>query len=199
MQRSFGQEPQVVFLMPLLEGLDGVKKMSKSYDNYIGIEEPPKEQFGKVMSIPDDLILRYYKLCLGYDEEFLRRVERRVESGENPMEIKLDLAEEIVRLYHSEAKVKKAREEFLKVFSRNEEPEDIGEFHVKKGEKIWIVELLYKAGLVNSMGDARRLIKQGALKIHGEKVSDYTLNISFEKETFLRLGRRRFLKVIPTK
>jgi len=185
--------------MPLLEGLDGVKKMSKSYDNYIGIEEPPKEQFGKVMSIPDDLILRYYKLCLGYDEESLRRVERRVESGENPMEIKLDLAEEIVRLYHSEAKAKKAGEEFLKVFSKNEEPEDIGEFYVKKGEKIWIVELLYKAGLVNSMGDARRLIKQGALKIHGEKVSDYTLNISFEKETFLRLGRRRFLKVIPTK
>ena len=197
LQRSFGQEPQVVFLMPLLEGLDGVHKMSKSYNNYIGIEEPAKEQFGKVMSIPDELILRYFELCADYDEESLGEVKEKLESGENPMELKFDLAESIVRLYHSDEDAKRERAEFIRVFSREEVPQDIDEYYVKKDEKIWIVELLDSAGLVKSRGEARRLIGQGALKIDGEKVTDFNLNISFSAEAIIRLGKKRFLKLVP--
>lgn len=197
LQKSFGQEPQVVFLMPLLEGLDGKRKMSKSYNNYIGIEEPPREQFGKVMSIPDELILRYFHLCLNYQGEELEEVKQRLEGGENPMELKLDLAEGIVRLYYSEEEAKKTREEFIKVFSKEETPEDIEIFEVKKGEKVWIVELLDRAGLVDSRGEARRMIQQGALEIDGEKVTDFTKNISFDDEAIIRLGKKRFLKLVP--
>lgn len=197
MQRSFDQEPQVVYLMPLLEGTDGVKKMSKSYGNYVGIEEPPGEQFGKLMSIPDDLILKYYELCLMYDDESLEEIKNRLESGENPMDIKMDMAEEIVKLYHADKEAKKARKEFIRVFSREETPQDIEEFRIKKGEKIWIVELLDESGLVDSRGEARRLIKQGALKINGDKITDFTLNLSFDEERTLKLGKKRFLKVVP--
>lgn len=197
LQKSFGQEPQVVFLMPLLEGLDGKRKMSKSYNNYIGIEEPPREQFGKVMSIPDELILRYFHLCLNYQGEELEEVKQRLEGGENPMKLKLDLAEGIVRLYYSEEEAKKTREEFIKVFSKEETPEDIEIFEVKKGEKVWIVELLDRAGLVDSRGEARRMIQQGALEIDGEKVTDFTKNISFDDEAIIRLGKKRFLKLVP--
>lgn len=197
LQKSFGQEPQVVFLMPLLEGLDGKRKMSKSYNNYIGIEEPPREQFGKVMSIPDELILRYFHLCLNYQGEELEEVKQRLEGGENPMKLKLDLAEGIVRLYYSEEEAKKTREEFIKVFSKEETPEDIEIFEVKKGEEVWIVELLDRAGLVDSRGEARRMIKQGALEIDGEKVTDFTKNISFDDEAIIRLGKKRFLKLVP--
>lgn len=197
LQKSFGQEPQVVFLMPLLEGLDGKRKMSKSYNNYIGIEEPPREQFGKVMSIPDELILRYFHLCLNYQGEELEEVKQQLEGGENPMELKLDLAEGIVRLYYSEEEAKKTREEFIKVFSKEETPEDIEIFEVKKGEKVWIVELLDRAGLVDSRGEARRMIQQGALEIDGEKVTDFTKNISFDDEAIIRLGKKRFLKLVP--
>ncbi len=197
LQRSFGQEPQVVILMPLLEGLDGVRKMSKSYNNYIGIEESAKQQFGKVMSIPDKLILRYYALCLDYDEESLGELKKRLKRGENPMDLKLDLAEGIVRLYNSKEDAKRERTEFIRVFSREEVPQDIDEFYVKKEEDIWIVELLDKAGLVSSRGEARRLIEQGALRIDGERISDSTLNVSFDDETIIKLGKRRFLKLIP--
>jgi tyrosyl-tRNA synthetase len=197
LQRSFGQQPQVVFLMPLLEGLDGINKMSKSYNNYIGIEEPPGEQFGKVMSISDDLILRYYELCLSYNKVSLDELKKRLESGENPMNLKLDLAEGIVNLYHSDKDAKNARKEFIGVFSREEIPLDVEEFYVNRNEGIWIVELLDNAGLVNSRGEARRLIEQGALKIDGEKITDFTLNLSFETKSIIKLGKKRFLWVIP--
>jgi tyrosyl-tRNA synthetase len=197
LQRSFGQQPQVVFLMPLLEGLDGINKMSKSYNNYIGIEEPPGEQFGKVMSISDDLILRYYELCLSYNKVSLDELKKRLESGENPMNLKLDLAEGIVNRYHSDKDAKNARKEFIRVFSREEIPLDVEEFYVNRNEGIWIVELLDNAGLVNSRGEARRLIEQGALKIDGEKITDFTLNLSFETKSIIKLGKKRFLRVIP--
>lgn len=197
MQKNFGQPPQVVMLMPILEGLDGTRKMSKSYGNYVGIAEPPKEQFGKLMSIPDELISRYFKLCLSYDEEALANIKKRMKEGENPRDIKMELAEEVVSIYHNEKAAKKSKNEFIRVFSKNKEPEDIKELEIKKGEEIWVVELLDKAGFVKSRGEARRLIKGGALKIDGEKVTDFTLNISFDEETVLRLGKRRFLKVKP--
>ncbi len=197
LQRSFGLDPQVVFLMPLLEGLDGVKKMSKSFNNFIGIEESPREQFGKVMSIPDKLILRYYELCLDYYDELLKNVKKRLKSGENPMDLKLELAEGIVRQYHSDRSAKRERAEFIRVFSREEAPKDIEEFFIKKDKEIWIVEVLDNAGLVKSRGEARRLIEQGALRIDGEKINDFSLNISIENEVILRLGKKRFLKLVP--
>lgn len=197
LQRSFGMDPQVVFLMPLLEGLDGVRKMSKTYNNFIGIEETPKEQFGKIMSIPDKLILRYFELCLNYHSKDLKIIRKRLKSGENPMDLKLELAEEIVGLYHSDEDAKRERVEFIRVFSREEAPEDIEEFYIKRNKKIWIVELLDNANLVKSRGEARRLIEQGALRIDGEKIIDQKLNISFSEEAILRLGRKRFLKIMP--
>jgi tyrosyl-tRNA synthetase len=197
LQRSFGMDPQVVFLMPLLEGLDGVRKMSKTYNNFIGIEETPKEQFGKIMSIPDKLILRYFELCLNYHSKDLKIIRKRLKSGENPMDLKLELAEEIVGLYHSDEDAKRERVEFIRVFSREEAPEDIEEFYIKRNKKIWIVELLDNANLVKSRGEARRLIEQGALRIDGEKIIDQKLNISFSEEATLRLGRKRFLKIMP--
>jgi len=197
LQRSFGLDPQVVFLMPLLEGLDGVKKMSKSFNNFIGIEESSREQFGKVMSIPDKLILRYYELCLDYYDELLKNVKKRLKSGENPMDLKLELAEGIVRQYHSDRSAKRERAEFIRVFSREEAPKDIEEFFIKKDKEIWIVEVLDNAGLVKSRGEARRLIEQGALRIDGEKINDFSLNISIKNEVILRLGKKRFLKLVP--
>jgi len=197
MQRSFDQEPQVVILMPILEGLDGVRKMSKSYGNYVGVNELPKEQFGKLMSIPDDLILRYYKLCLDYDENSIKEIEKRMKAGENPRDIKMELAEKIVSIYHNKKKAEEAKNEFIKVFSKNKEPEDIKEMKIDKGEKIWIVELLEKAHFVKSRGEARRLIQNGALKIDGEKVTDFKLNISFDKDTVIRVGKLRFVKIKP--
>jgi tyrosyl-tRNA synthetase len=197
MQRSFDQEPQVVMLMPILEGLDGVRKMSKSYGNYVGVTESPKEQFGKLMSIPDDLILRYFKLCLDYDKNSLESIKKRLKAGENPMDIKMELADKIVSLYHNEKAGQEAKEEFIKVFSKNKIPEDIKELKIDKGEEIWIVELLEKAGFVKSRGEARRLIKNGALKIDGEKVTDFTLNISFDKDAVIKVGKLRFVKIVP--
>jgi tyrosyl-tRNA synthetase len=197
MQRSFDQEPQVVMLMPILEGLDGIRKMSKSYGNYVGVTESPKEQFGKLMSIPDNLILRYYKLCLDYKEKDLEEMKNRMEAGENPMDLKMELAQKVVSIYHDKKTAEEAQKEFLKVFSKNKEPDNINEMKIGKGEEIWIVELLEKAGFVKSRGEARRLIKNGALKIDGEKMTDFKLNISFEKDTVIRLGKLRFVKIKP--
>ena len=197
MQRSFDMEPQVVMLMPILEGLDGVRKMSKSYGNYVGVTESPKEQFGKLMSIPDNLILRYYKLCLDYDDNALKEIKKEIKAGKNPRDAKMELAEEVVSIYHNKKAAKEAKNEFIKVFSKNKTPEDIEEMKIKKGKKIWIVELLEKAEFVESRGEARRLIKNGALKIDGKKVTDFTLNISFDKDTVVRVGKLRFVKIKP--
>ncbi len=197
MQRSFDMEPQVVMLMPILEGLDGTRKMSKSYGNYVGVTESPKEQFGKLMSIPDNLILRYFKLCLDYDENSLKEIKNKLEAGENPRDIKMELAEKVVSVYHDKKAGAKAKQEFIKVFSKNKEPEDIAELKINRGEVIWIVELLEKARFVKSRGEARRLITSGALKIDGKKITDFTLNISFDKDTVLRVGKLRFVKIKP--
>jgi tyrosyl-tRNA synthetase len=197
MQRSFDMEPQVVMLMPILEGLDGFRKMSKSYGNYVGIAESPKEQFGKIMSISDDLILRYFKLCLSYDDNSLKIIENRIQKGENPRDVKMELAEKIVALYHNSKAALKAKDEFIKIFSQNREPEDIKELRIKRGEKIWIVELLEKVDFVKSRGEARRLIQSGALKINGKKITDFTLNTAFDKDTVIRVGKLRFIKIKP--
>ena len=197
LQREFGQRPQVVFLLPLLEGLDGKLKMSKSYGNYVGINEPPDQMFGKIMSIPDTLIMKYYTLCTDLDNEELEKIERSLKDKDvNPRDIKLDLAETIVRMYHSETAAKKARENFIKVFSKRELPEDMEEVVYPEGERVWIVKVIRSiTGLSSS--DIRRVIKQGGLRIDGEKVTDTDLEITVDREYAIKFGKKTFFRVKP--
>ena len=195
LQLQMGQEPQVIMLMPLLIGTDGKLKMSKSYKNYIGITEPPKEIFGKIMSIPDDLILDYYRLTTDLHEDEIKKIEERLKKGENPRDIKADLAQKVVEMYYSKEEAIKSREEFDKVFKKREFPEDAPEY-VPKYKKMGIIKLLRELG-VPSNSEARRLIQQGAVKINGEKIEDPYMEIIFDKEYYIKIGKRQFYKIMP--
>ncbi len=200
LQREFGQEEQVCIMMPILEGLDGVQKMSKSLGNYIGILEPPKEQFGKVMRISDDLMWRYYRLVTRVPEEEIEEMERAVKEGRlHPMEAKKRLAETIVKTFHGEEAAKRAREHFERVFSRRELPENIPEPKVKVPENpVWLPRLLKEAGLVKSTSEGRRQIKGGGVRVNGKKILDDQIKIDVLKgETILQVGKRRFAKIKP--
>lgn len=200
LQREYGQEEQVCIMMPILEGLDGVQKMSKSLGNYIGILEPPEEQFGKVMRISDELMWRYYRLVTRIPEEEISKMERKVKEGKlHPMEAKKKLAETIVKTFHGKEAAKKAREHFEKVFSKRELPENIPEPKVTIPENpIWLPRLLKEAGLVKSTSEGRRQIKGGGVRINGKKITDENLKINvMEKETVLQVGKRRFAKIKP--
>jgi tyrosyl-tRNA synthetase len=195
MQREFRKSPQVCITLPLLEGLDGVRKMSKSYKNYIGITEPPREIYGKIMSIPDSLILRYFRLCTNYSDEEIKKIERALKEGMNPMDMKAKLAYEIVKMYHSEREARIAQEEFNHIFRKGELPEKIPIYQIKD-KKIWIVKLLSDSGLTKTRNEARRLIQQGGVKIDNETVKDTNAEIQINKEMVLKVGKRRFLKII---
>ncbi|SMO70417.1 tyrosyl-tRNA synthetase [Balnearium lithotrophicum] len=200
LQREFGQEEQVCIMMPILEGLDGVQKMSKSLGNYIGILEPPEEQFGKVMRISDELMWRYYRLVTRIPEEEIDEMERLVKEGKlHPMEVKKKLAETIVRIFHGEEAAKRAREHFERVFSRRELPEEIPEPKVQVPENpVWLPILLRETGLVKSTSEARRQIRGGGVRINGEKVKDEQLKVDVLKgELILQVGKRRFVKIKP--
>ncbi|NOY79320.1 MAG: tyrosine--tRNA ligase [Calditrichaeota bacterium] len=194
---EYGLEPQVILTMPLLVGLDGTEKMSKSLGNYIGINEPPNDMFGKTMSIPDNLIYTYFELATDVPNEELEQIKKQLEDpGINPRDLKAKLAFEIVKIYHGETAAKSAREEFERVFSQKQLPDDMPEFVLKKSEgKIWIVRLMASAGLVKTNAEARRLIQQGAVSIDGQKITDTNLEIQPEKDFVLKVGKRRFLKV----
>ncbi len=201
LQREYGQEPQIVFLMPILEGLDGVLKMSKSYGNYVGITDPPNDMFGKLMSIPDKLISRYFELCTDVPMDEVRKMESDCKSGEmNPRDAKMRLAREIIAIYHDSSKARAAQDEFLKVFSRHEMPSDIPEYAVpdseKKDGKVWIVKLVELAGLANSKREARRLIERGSVKLNGEKLESPKADIEIKGEMILQVGSRKFVKII---
>jgi tyrosyl-tRNA synthetase len=200
LQREFGQEEQVCIMMPILEGLDGVQKMSKSLGNYIGILEPPEEQFGKVMRISDELMWRYYRLVTRIPEEEIDEMERLVKEGKlHPMEVKKKLAETVVRTFHGKEAAKRAREHFEKVFSRRELPEKIPEPKIQVPENpVWLPILLREAGLVKSTSEARRQIRGGGVRINGEKVKDEQLKIDVLKgELILQVGKRRFVNIKP--
>ena len=194
-QKYYGQEPQVILTVPLIEGTDGKLKMSKSYDNYIALKDSPEDMYGKVMSIPDNLILKYFKLVLYYDEDELKKVEKLV--NENPRDAKARLAFEIVKLFHGIEKAKRAEEHFNRVFRQREIPEDVPVYKLNsEGESL--LDILFKAGLVPSKSEARRLIRQGGVKINGETVRDETLEIKGIKEpVVVKVGKRRFLKISP--
>jgi len=184
LQKDFGQPPQVVMTMPLLEGTDGVQKMSKSFGNYIGINESPKEMFGKIMSISDTLMLKYYELLTDAD---LTQVEAM-----HPKEAKMKLAQNIITQYHNKDVSEKERIEFERVFSAKETPSDMAEYRAKAKETI--VTVLLNSGLVKSGNEARRLIKQGAVIFENSKISQD--NFVVDKEGVLKAGSHRFLKVI---
>ncbi len=196
--REYGLEPQVILTLPLLVGLDGVEKMSKSLGNYIGINEPPQEMYGKTMSITDNMIVNYFELATDIPDSEIQKVKQQLnDPAVNPRNIKAKLAFEIVRIYHGETAAKKAEEEFNRVFREKSLPSDMPVYrYAAKDGAIWIVRLLVSAGLTATNGEARRLIKQGAVSIDGKKISDANLEFSPAAGTIIKVGKRRFLRIV---
>jgi len=198
LQRDYGQEPQVIITMPLLVGTDGVEKMSKSLGNYIGITESPREMFGKIMSIPDNLIYDYYVLLTELPMEELRGIKNDLVKGlVNPMVHKKRLAREIIIFYHSLDDAINAQKEFERMFSQKGLPDEIPLQKLKvAGGAIWVVKLLTDTGLCGSSGEARRMIQQGAVYIDGERVNSADNNIDLNSERIVKVGKRKYMKVI---
>lgn len=197
LQREFGQEPQVILTTPLLEGLDGVNKMSKSLNNYIGIDEPAGEMFGKVMSISDELMWRYYELLTDLGPAEIAAMRSNCESGaENPRNAKVNLAKLIISDFHTADDANAAEEEFVKRFVQKEVPDEIEEKAVPEGSYP-LAQLIADTGLAGSKGEARRLIEQGGVKVNGEKATAANADILVGGEgILLQVGKRKFLKVL---
>jgi len=192
LQKQAGKEPQVILTMPLLEGLDGVQKMSKSLDNYIGIDETPDDMFGKLMSISDDLMWRYLELLSFESLETIESWKKEVEDGENPRNIKFRLAEEIITRFHSNELAKQAQQNFIDRFAKNQTPDKMDEFTFQNGTKI--ANLLKDSNLVSSTSEAFRMIKQGAAKMDGEKITNKDLEPTAGTSVY-QVGKRKFARV----
>lgn len=197
LQREYSQEAQVCVIMPLLEGMDGVQKMSKSLGNYIGINESPNEMFGKVMSISDELMWRYYELCTDLHVEEIARLRAAAEQGErNPRDIKVELAKKIIADFHSAEDASNAEEEFNRIFRQKKAPDEVEEREIAAGR--WkLPRVMVETGMAASMAEARRLIEQGGVSVDGERQSrvDYELDLSAGRAVLLQAGKRRFLRV----
>lgn len=195
-QREYGVEPQVIITMPLLVGTDGTEKMSKSYDNYIGISDTPQDIFGKTLSIPDNLIYNYYELATDISNEELSQIKSDLENPEvNPRNTKRSLALRLVEMYHSKEAAIQAQEEFDKIFINKGIPDEISEFKVQAAE-ISISDLIVDSGCAPSKGEAKRLIKQGGVTIDGEKITDSSISIKIEDGQILKVGKRKFVKLV---
>ena len=196
LQKSEGQRPQTVLMMPLLEGLDGVQKMSKSLNNYIGITDAPNDMFGKIMSISDDLMWRYYELLSFKPIETISGYKEAIASGSNPRDVKIDLAKELIERFHDTEAAEAAHQEFINRFQKGALPDDMPELDIvtETGE-IAIANLLKEAGLVASTSEAMRMIKQGAAKIEGEKITDNKLVIKAGSSAVYQVGKRKFAKI----
>ncbi len=196
LQKSEGQRPQTVLMMPLLEGLDGVQKMSKSLNNYIGITDAPNEMFGKIMSISDDLMWRYYELLSFKPIETISGYKEAIAAGSNPRDVKIDLAKELIERFHDTEAAEAAHQEFINRFQKGALPDDMPELDIvtETGE-IAIANLLKEAGLVASTSEAMRMIKQGAAKIEGEKITDNKLVIKAGSSAVYQVGKRKFAKI----
>ena len=196
LQEHYGQKPQVVLTMPLLEGLDGVQKMSKSLGNYIGITEAPDEMFGKLMSISDDLMWRYFELLSFRPMSEIAGFRRQIEDGANPRDIKFLLGIELVDRFHGAGRGEKARDAFIARFQQGALPEDLQEITVKAGDgSLGLALLLKEAGLVASTSEGMRMVKQGAVKVDGEKASDPRAEIAAGTTAVFQVGKRRVAKV----
>jgi len=196
-QREYGQEPQVIITLPVLEGIDGGQRMSKSLGNYIGIDDQPEEMFGKVMSIPDRLILKYFTLVTDCTLTEIESIAQRLaDPGSNPMTLKKDLAHTLVRMYHSEAQAIEAQQHFERVFSRRELPDAIETITVRLAGPLPLVKLLTENKIVASNGEAKRLIQQGGIRINDLKIGDLNHDLSARGEFIVKVGKRRFVKFI---
>jgi len=196
LQREFGQEPQVVLTLPLLVGLDGVQKMSKSYGNYVGIMESPREMFGKVMSIADAMMLDYFRLCTNRPEAEIADFQKRLGSGENPRNIKVELAKDIIAIYHTRAAADEAAAEFDRIFRDKQVPDQMPEFKVPAAG-INVIDLVVTAGLLPSKTEARRKLVEGAFYLDNQRLTDAALLIKVTAPAVLKVGKRRFLRLVP--
>ena len=196
LQRQYGQDPQVILTMPILEGLDGVQKMSKSLDNYIGISDRPGDMFGKIMSISDDLMWRYFELLSFRPMDEVEKWKQDIAAGMNPRDVKFELGMEIVERFHSKDDAEAAKQEFINRFRKGEMPEDIPEVTLTADNgELPIANLIKDAGLTQSTSDALRMIRQGAVKIDGEKIEDTRLAIRAGTTHVYQVGKRRFSRV----
>ncbi len=195
LQKQNNQEAQIIITMPLLEGIDGVKKMSKSSHNYIGIEETANDIFGKIMSISDDLMWRYYELLRFKSLEAIVELKNQVANGKNPRDVKIELARELIERFHSKEEAESAYQDFIQRFQKNQIPDDINVLELNT-DNLPIANLLKEAGLVTSTSDANRMIKQGAVKINGEKVEDNKATFGKGTENVFQVGKRKFAKII---
>jgi tyrosyl-tRNA synthetase len=200
LQREYGLEPQVALMMPILEGLDGVQKMSKSLGNYVGISESPREMFGKIMSLADELMVRYFELVTPVSLEALRSLEAGLADGSlHPRDVKVRLAKEIVRLYHGTEAGDRAEQEFNAIFRDRELPDEVPEVTLSASElkegRMWLPKLLVRAGLAPSTGEARRLISQGGVRVDDAKVDDPELELPVVDGAVIKAGKRKFARI----
>lgn len=198
--KEYGRPPQVVITMPLLEGTDGVQKMSKSLGNHIGITDAPGEMFGKLMSIPDPLIARYFTLLTDAEPSWIANMEQRVKTrAMNPRDAKAELATTLVSQYHGAAAAGQAAQEFTKIFSKREQPSNIPELTLQDEETVNLVELMVASKLAATKNEARRLLKQGGVKLNGKPVTSPSLPRAEVSGAVLQVGPRRFRKLVPTR
>ncbi|KYG26688.1 tyrosine--tRNA ligase [Alkalihalobacillus trypoxylicola] len=197
LQEAYGQEKQIVLTLPLIEGLDGERKMSKSLHNYIGIDEKPNEIFGKSMSIPDELMIKYYKLATDIPLEEIAELEEGLNSGSlHPRDAKMKLGAKFVEMYHGKKEAEEAVQYFQTVFQKGSLPDDIPEVKWDGEKQIWIVDLLVELKLQGSKGEARRMIQNGGVKINTEKVTDVQMQVDIEAGLIIQVGKRKFVKII---
>ncbi len=195
-QREFGVDPQVILTMPLLVGTDGIEKMSKSYNNYIGISDTPGEMFGKTLSIPDELIYTYFELATDISNQELSAIKNQLDEHRvNPRDLKRMLAKVLIRMYHSREASEDAEKEFDKIFIQKEVPDDISEIKLDGNSGIGILDLIVKVNFATSKGEARRLVTQGGVSIDGEKIDDINAEITLEQPKVLKVGKRKFIKI----
>jgi tyrosyl-tRNA synthetase len=195
LQKANGQNPQCIITLPLLEGTDGIDKMSKSYGNDIGLHDKPEDMYGKTLSISDDMIVKWFTLAADADETVVKSAESRLaDSSINPMEVKRELARAVVELYYDAETAKNAENHFNTVVVGKGIPDDIPEYTLSSEDQI--INVIFNAGLLKSKGEARRMIKQGAVKLDGESITDIQATITPSGEQILKVGKRRFLKVI---
>ncbi|THB78793.1 MAG: tyrosine--tRNA ligase [Desulfobulbaceae bacterium] len=197
MQRSRGQEPQIVLTMPLLEGLDGVNKMGKSLGNYIGITEPANDIYGKIMSISDELMFRYYELLSDVSTKDIQSLKDGIAEGAlHPKEVKQKLAKEITSRYHSAEAALRAEQHFENVFAKRDMPDEMETHQLILADQVWLPKFLVDAGMVKSNGEAKRMIKQNAVSVNGDKVNDPDFVFDRDGEYVLKVGKRRFCRVL---
>ncbi len=200
LQKHYGQDPQVVLTMPILEGLNGGEKMSKSLANYIGIDEPPNEMFGKLMSISDQLMWRYFELLSFRPLQEIKNLQQQVKDGLNPRDVKFELGKEIVGRFHDPEAAEQAQQDFIARFQQGAMPDDIAEITVEtEGDALPVANVLKDSGLVTSTSEALRMIKQGAVKIDGNRIEDRSLVVDADSKHIYQVGKRRYAKITVVK